>query len=145
MNWGWSIFLSFVVFAIFIITLVVRTMQEDVNLVAEDYYQQEMKYQDQIDRIENSADLDPVDMEVNYADQLVIFSFPSSLSNNSVEGELHFFRPSDSSLDYRINLDLNTDLTQRVSMINLSKGMWRVKISWKDGTREYYQEKVLVL
>ena len=145
MNWGWYIFLSFVLFAIFIITLVVRTMQEDVNLVSEDYYQQEMKYQDQIDRIENSAGIDPIDLSVNYEEQVVVFSFPPSLAKKLVEGELFFFRPSNSSLDYRIKLAMDPDFTQKVSMKNLSKGMWRVKIYWDDGEKEFYQEKVLVL
>jgi len=145
MNWGWYIFLSFVLFAIFIITLVVRTMQEDVNLVSEDYYQQEMKYQDQIDRIENSAGIDPIDLSVNYEEQVVVFSFPPSLAQKSVEGELYFFRPSNSSLDYRIKLALDPDFTQKVSLRNLSKGMWRVKISWIEGEKGFFQEKVLVL
>ena len=145
MNWGGYIFLSFVVFAIFIITLVVMTMQEDVNLVAEDYYQQEMKYQDQIDRIENTSQLEPIDLKANYTDQVVVLTFPETFLNKEIRGDIHFFRPSDSSLDHRVKLDLGEGLIQQVGMENLSKGLWRVKISWSDGEKEFYFEKVLVL
>ena len=44
MNWGTWIALSFVLFALFIGALVVVCVRQDINLVALDYYKQEIDY-----------------------------------------------------------------------------------------------------
>ena len=51
MNWGNKIMLSFSVFVAIIITMVVVSMKQDVFLVSEDYYDKEVKYQNQIDKM----------------------------------------------------------------------------------------------
>ena len=45
MNWGNRIILVFVCFIAFILSMVTRAFQQDFDLVAEDYYAQELNYQ----------------------------------------------------------------------------------------------------
>ena len=55
MDWGKGILLTIIAFVGFIMTLVVISVrQDDIHLVAENYYEKEIKYQDQIER-EKSA------------------------------------------------------------------------------------------
>ena len=53
MNWGNSIILTFVLFASFVIYLVVQTFRASTDLVAEDYYAQEINYQQKIEQRAN--------------------------------------------------------------------------------------------
>jgi hypothetical protein len=53
-NWGGAIVLSFVVFAGFIGTMVYRMISQRVDLVADNYYQEEV-YQKQIERIQHTS------------------------------------------------------------------------------------------
>ena len=49
MDWGKGILLTIIAFVAFIMTLVVISVkQDDIHLVTENYYEKEIKYQDQI-------------------------------------------------------------------------------------------------
>ena len=143
MNWGLRIVLSFVAFMAFILVMVYQALRDDVNLVAENYYQQEIEFQDQIDRINNARKLSTaVDMTIDKSTMQAIFQFPGSLA---VAGEYHFFRPSDHTLDQKISIELDSRMTQRIAIGHLRRGLWKVKIQWRDGETEYFEEKVLIL
>ena len=58
MNWGKWIIVSFVLFAAFIGTLVTVCMRAEVSLVSKDYYKEELEFQKQIVRIENTSALE---------------------------------------------------------------------------------------
>ena len=81
MNWGNGIIFSFVLFAIFIAILVTVCVRQDISLVSSDYYQEELKYQDQITRINNTSKLDT---------QPVI----KIVQNNYTPGDWLFIRPA---------------------------------------------------
>ena len=58
MNWGNKIAISFIIFIGIIVTMVVISMKQDISLVSTDYYEQEIAYQDQIDRMERTRGLE---------------------------------------------------------------------------------------
>ncbi len=58
MNWGKGITIALVLFIGFIVTLGVILMRQDVDLVAEDYYQQEIEYEAQISAESNAKKLE---------------------------------------------------------------------------------------
>ena len=57
MNWGWKITIFMGIYMIGIISVVWYAMLLDVNLVTEDYYQQELAYEEQILRLKNTESL----------------------------------------------------------------------------------------
>ena len=57
MNWGKSIVLAFILFAVFIGVLVFVCVREDVSLVSKNYYKDDLEYQSQIDRVRNTDEL----------------------------------------------------------------------------------------
>ena len=59
-NWGTAIVVAFVGFISFIMYFVISMSTDkkfDHDLVTEDYYQQELKYQDDINKVENAKKL----------------------------------------------------------------------------------------
>ena len=70
MNWGNWIAVSFVCFALFIGTLVVICVRQDISLVAPDYYKQELNYQKQIDRNQNTMNF-TVKPEISVQDKFL--------------------------------------------------------------------------
>ena len=53
-NWGTGNFIFIVVFFIVIFSFIYYTTTQQINLVEEDYYEKEIKFQEQIDRIHNA-------------------------------------------------------------------------------------------
>lgn len=144
MNWGKSIILAFVLFAGLIITMVVMSMQYDVNLVAPDYYEEELAYQDQIDRITNFENL-AVKPVFDKTSNQIILTFPAEIAVNIKDGEILFFRPSDHKVDRKFELKLDDNHKQVFASSILSKGLWKAKLKWSNGSKEYFTEQTIVL
>lgn len=139
MNWGKSIILAFIVFATFIAVLVTVCMRQDVSLVTKDYYQEELKYQDQIDRIANTAALanKPVITSTDRRLTLVFDQLPDIEA-----GELKLFCPANAAADKTFALKAAAGTTQ-VLGTDLPQGMYRARMTWRMQGREFYIEKII--
>jgi len=145
MNWGWKIFLVFVVFIMFIMIMVFKAIRQDFHLVADNYYEKEIKYQREIDNIKNARALEhQIVIDYRSTEDAVIFIFPGD-QKDALKGKIYFFRPSDSSLDQDFIINPNKEGMQVVSVKSLKKGLWQVKINWIYGAKEYQEEKNLIL
>ncbi len=143
MNWGWKIALAFILFGFFIGILVFRSFQENIDLVSEDYYQQELGYQQQIDKIANNQALDSPLTFAQRAQQLVV-QFPDDLSA-TVEGEIQLFCPSDMRNDRSVAIALNSDQQQIIPTSQLAKGYYKVKVDWMSGDAAYFTEESIFI
>ncbi|WP_020604281.1 FixH family protein [Spirosoma spitsbergense] len=142
MNWGKSIVLVFIVFAGFIGTMVYWMTRERIDLVRDDYYQDEIAYQHQIDRLRRTAHAAVV-IGVRYQPerQQVTFTLPDSLQ----KATLTFYRPADRRADVRLVVTPPYSARKIVSTAHLAKGYWRVQCAWSDGRQEYYNETDLFI
>jgi len=145
MNWGWKIFFMTAGFVLLVLFMVFKAMQQDFHLVYEDYYDKEIKYQDEIDKIKNARELgDGLKIEYLLKEDNMKFTYPLQ-HRNSIKGSILFFRPSDSSLDTTFPIKPGLDGTQIIRVGSLEKGLWQVKVTWAFGNKEYQQEKNIVL
>ncbi len=141
MNWGTSIFLSFAAFMGIIITMVVISMNQDVNLVATDYYKQELAYQDQIDKIKNAKKVSG-EVHFNYIASKGQFVMSSK---TDMSGEAHIYRPSDASKDEVVTYEKKTGDNKGINTEGMDKGLWKVKLTWTKNDELFYTEKSIVI
>jgi hypothetical protein len=145
MNWGWKIFFIIAGFVLFVMFMVFKAMQQDFHLVYEDYYDKEIKYQGEIDKIKNARDLeDGLKIEYFLKEDKVKFTYPS-VQRKSIKGSIYFFRPSDASLDTFFPIQPGQDGIQIISVGSFKKGLWQVKVNWTFGSEEYQQETNIIL
>jgi hypothetical protein len=143
MNWGKSIVVSFILFAGFIATLVTVCVREDISLVSKDYYNEELVYQNQIVRMQNTNALDkrPAIKVLNPTTIQVDFN-----QFNEVEkGELKLFRPSDSTMDRKFELRSSDTSVQLFPIDVLHKGMYRARMQWTMNGKEFFIEQVIYI
>jgi hypothetical protein len=142
MNWGKSIVLVFIVFAGFIGTMVVLMSRERIDLVRDDYYQDEIAYQQQIDRVSNAQRFDSKTYIQYRSDRRQVqVSLPDSLR----QGTLTLYRPADRQQDVQHVLTAVTSSPIVIPMAQKPSGLWRAKLTWSDGQREYYTERELTI
>lgn len=143
MNWGKWIIVSFVLFAAFIATLVTVCVREDISLVSKDYYKEELAYQDQIGRIRNASLLAkrPSIKVIDKNTLQVEFDQFSEID----KGELQLFRPSDAGMDKRFPFNASPTSFQQFSTESLEKGMYRARMLWTMGEKEFFIEEVIFL
>ena len=138
--------IAFILFGAFIITLVVVCVREDFYLVSSDYYQQELDYETQIIQAKNAQALVTQPELIYLADiRQLELNFPTELSRSLVEGEVFFYRPSNANQDFKTKLALDPNGRQKVDLTSREKGLWTVKLSWKDRQKEYYLERKIYL
>ncbi len=143
MNWGTGIFIVFSLFVAFILALVVKTYSHKVDLVSEDYYSQELRFQERIDKMNNvKLPSDKVTWELK--GDVVIFQFPSYM-DSTITGTIEFFRPSDSGKDIVIPIVINSQKSQSVQKKMLVHGLYKVKVDWKFNNKGYFMEEDLVI
>ena len=92
-SWGIKIIIVFAVFAAGIFTMVAVSMMNETDLVSENYYEQEIKYQDQIELLNNSSHLNDKIIVTQERNEIMIdVSGLSETGKIDYEGDLFFLQ-----------------------------------------------------
>lgn len=125
-------------FVAFILTLVFFSYSINIDLVAKDYYKQELAYEKEIDKMRNTQALShKPEIIYNAENQTLVLT----LNNRADEGTIWLFRPSDKQKDMKIPLVLDNQGRQAIPLQNLAHGLWRIKIDWTLGGKGYFLEQ----
>ncbi|WP_345259786.1 FixH family protein [Marivirga lumbricoides] len=133
MNWGNKIAVVFALFVALVITMVTISFNQDVNLVAENYYEEEIAYQSHMKKVANAMEWD-TPIKVEQQGDVVYLYFQNA---GEVEGEITFFRPSDAKMDFKVDLEEEN----YIPVEKLQSGVWQVDISWSKGEKAYHKEE----
>jgi len=144
MNWGIKIVIGFGVFCLATIAVVIFFMTQKVDLVSENYYEKELKHQEQINKITRTNALKDTLKIDNNGKELTI-KFPNLPDKSSGKDFISFYRPSDNTKDIKIPVITDTSKTQIISIERIQKGFWKIQINWTSGGFEYYHESSLNL
>lgn len=141
MDWGKGIVLTIIGFVALIMTMVVISVRMDgIELVTENYYEEEIKYQDRIDESNSAMELDREVISYDSQTQVIELDLP-----NGTVGSLQLFRPSDSSLDQVIAVKVTHSGKTEVPLKELKTGYWRVQLNWSENGVDHYQEKKITI
>jgi hypothetical protein len=143
-NWGHGIVATFIVFAVGTFIMVYIAVTTKVDLVTDDYYEKELRYQQQIDIMTETNELSER-IEVAFLNDSVSIRYPKSAGDGPYRGTVSFFRPSDKSKDVSFDVMPDTSGVQVISIAELSSGLWRIKIAWNVDGREYFHEQPVIV
>ena len=141
MNIGNWIVVTFVLFAIFIGALVTVCVRQDVNLVSKDYYNEELAYQDQVTRINNTKSLGHTPTVTVIDGNVIEVKFDSVATVS--KGILKLFCPSDPTMDRDFDLLPLANQGRKVEIRSLKRGMYRAKIYWENEQQKFYHEEAI--
>ena len=135
MNWGVGIAIVYILFVLGMLTLVFKSRSQKIDLVTENYYQQELAYQEEIDakqRVEDSGCM-PVIQKVSNQYQIQI---PGS-KGNPIQGSLLAYCPSNKKADRLISLKPTNDGQWLLDLESLSTSQYILKLHWSKGGEIY--------
>lgn len=138
LSWGTGIVIAMVSFMIFILSFVYKSIamkEYQHELVSEDYYHDELHYQEEIDKMDNAKILKN-DIELKNSKEGISIIFPDELNEKDISGTIYFQRLSNEKLDFSEEIVLS-DHKQLISSDKLVSGKWIVKVDWKSGDDEY--------
>jgi hypothetical protein len=142
MNFGKWIAVAFVLFAMFIGTLVTVCVREDISLVSKNYYNDELKYQDQIGRI-NNTNLLSEKPSIAKVENRIRVEFGNQFEIQ--KGELRLFCPSDPKMDKDFTLSATSGSRQSFDITSMKGGMYKARLLWKVNGKEYFLEKIIYI
>ncbi len=145
-SWPTGIIISIAAFVIFILSFVYKVTflpQYDHHLVSDDYYKDELNYQQEIDKLNKAAELKQ-NIILKKVDLGLLISFPSEFEASKIKGTIAFQRLSNDKIDFQLPIDLETnDLL--IADEKLVDGRWNIKIEWTVNNNNTYlfKEKIM--
>lgn len=143
-NWGTGILITIIIFMVITIGTVIFLINQDVDLVASDYYDKGIHHQEQIDRMNRTNKMGD-EVSINPENGFIRLVLPKSFAQKSLNGTIQFYRPSDSKKDFAVAVAIDSSAQQLISTQNMDKGYWKVKLNWSQESIEYYKESSFVI
>lgn len=140
MNWGKGIIVALALFVGFILFLVITLMSQDVDLVSEDYYKQEIDYEARIQKEQNGLNSAA---KIKIVDQksFVIIQLPDSIALTNVFVNLK--RPNDEKLDKSFKIEGTK--TFMLPKASLEKGKYDLTIEYTMNQKDcLLQQKIII-
>lgn len=142
--WPWGIVAAFGLFFCGIATVVIIASTHRDALVSDDYYEQELRFQGQIDssvRAKKAGarlDFDP-------AAGRVTVTLPATQPAGKISGSITCYRPSEPKLDREFPLELRPDGIQTLDVSGLAAGNWLVRVAWRvNGEGFFLADKIVI-
>ncbi len=143
-NWGTGVVIALLVMIAGMSYLVSIAVRQDFDLVDNDYYQKSITYQQHIEKVGNTAELEKKIVFELSADTLKL-TFPNLGNYQNFTGKIHFYSPVEARRDYSLEVKPDTAFSQTIELKNLEKGRYQVKIDWTANEVSYYQEEEINL
>jgi hypothetical protein len=143
MNWGNKLLLVFAGFAILMSTLVYKCMHQNFELVSKDYYNEELRYQDKIDGMNNANKIGEV--KIKEDGKQVSIQLPKEVQGLALTGKALFYCPTDSQKDRDIPVQVNDEGLMLVDKAKLARAHYLVKLNYQVGNDKYYTEQYLTV
>jgi hypothetical protein len=143
MNWGHKILFVYIAFVAAMLFLVLKASSQKDDLVTQDYYGQELKYQQRIDETERTNALSAA-LQCVYKEGMLVISFPGDFSGKAISGNALLYCPSDEGKDIKQDFMIK-DNALEVAIPNNYKGAFELHINWQSGGQQYYYEKKIFI
>jgi len=143
-NWGHGIALTLLLFVIFIGSFVYKTFMKseyDYKLTSPNYYEEELKYQEEIDSQKN-AKLLTKRIAIKKSEKGLEFVFPPELDYKKVSGHIKLLRNTKDGIDIEKDFVL-TNASLIIQDELLAPGRYNLKMKWiYDGTHYQFRDKI---
>jgi hypothetical protein len=126
--------------------LIALACSQKVDLVSKDYYEQELRFQSQIDRAERTRrTAGQASIAYDPARQCITVSLPPGHVHGNVWGSVQLYRPSAAGMDRAVKLDPDASGVQRLDAAGLAPGLWKIRLSWTVDHQDYYLENQVIV
>jgi len=138
-NWGTGLFITILIFVTFFVSFIFFSLTQNVNLVTEDYFPDEIAYENKLDKIRNTNLLSEKITFKKENDKLIIF-FPEGINKKDLSGTILLFYVTDNNYDFELNIQPNETGKQIIYIEKLKKGRYYIRIDWSVSDKNYFQE-----
>lgn len=142
-NWKALIAALYVSFISMILLLVGMSAGQKIDLVTDHYYEEELKFQGKIDKIQRATALaEPLSWEITESG--LQMQYPAVFADSTLSGHIRMYCPSDSRNDRQFAIRAKNG-RQTVTLAQIPSGRYKIQVDWKSGNETYWNEGVVVI
>jgi hypothetical protein len=143
--WPLGIIAAFVLFISGTVGLIVFAASQKTELVSEDYYEQELRYQQHLESLERANRLAaPVFVNFDATADRIEIRLPRQ-EPAPASGRIELYRPSAGGLDRHPDFKPDPTGRQFLDARELRSGLWRVRVTWMAGGQEFCVDRKIVV
>jgi nitrogen fixation protein FixH len=144
--WPCAIIAWFALFISAMAAWMTVAMRQQMDLVRSDYYEEEVRFQRQLDRLNRTAPIrNEISIRHDRALSVVTLRLPNAHLSPQPSGRIHFYRPSDAALDFEIPLAVDAAGLQCIGTQALRGGLWKIRAQWNTAGHDYFFEEGIVV
>ena len=142
-NWGHKIIIVYGVFVLGTLFMVYQSTLQKFDLVQNDYYAAELKYQEVIDASARAQAIGG-DLVVKQAKDSIVLMLPSFFHGVKVKGKAQLYYAADKQQDQNFDFEtINASATFKIGQYK--KGNYTIKLELiKLGVTYYYEQKIYI-
>ncbi len=140
-TWGHGIVLALGSFMIFILSMIFLFSrgQKNSELITDNYYEEELQYQQVIDAKNNADDLETKPVYSQNANGVSV-KFPPEINNGNTKFQIDLHRAEDRNLDVIRELPLNNENALFLPGEILAKGNYVLRVMWTKDQKKYQMD-----
>lgn len=142
-SWGTAIAIFYSFFVISMLVFVFAANKEDISLVSDTYYEEDLSYQLKLDKMKRTKQLQHVfELSIEQNPTGISVTIPEELPH--FKGNMTLFHPAYAALDQAYPIENNMENKQIILVEKLKKGRWLVKIEGENEGKVYFHETYLM-
>jgi nitrogen fixation protein FixH len=144
--WPISIISFFAVAILGCGTFITFCSRHPADLISPNYYEEEVRYQGQIDRLQHTQEGAPLaSVAYDSAAKRITVLVPATINAAKPTGQIQLYRPSAVNLDRALKLDLGPNGVQTIDAASLLPGLWKVRVSWTVNDQQFFIDQRVVI
>jgi hypothetical protein len=141
--WPYGIIVAFLIFCSFMIGFAVYSTNNKTELLADDYYDQGIRYQEVIDGMARMKQLNQGELLSMVSDSITI-ALPNALISAD-SGSLRFYKPDSEALDFSKELVALEGGKWQLAKAEFSPGPWQVVVEvYREGELYYHEQRMVI-
>lgn len=142
-NWGTGIAGMYLSFVVMIVVLVSMSAAEKIDLATDKYYEEELHFQDCIDKGKRARVL-PQPLSWQVTGEKLTIAFPDQFAGSVIQGKISLYCPSDKRNDRSFAIQAEKS-RQVVALDQVPAGHYKLQIDWQAGVTSYWNEGVITV
>ncbi len=144
MNWGYKILIGFSTFVIGILCMVGIAMKQSNEMIDDNYYEKELKFQDKIDASKNLSAV-AEKLRITDSGNLVVLQLPATTVASNTVGTIECIRSAEQKRDVKLKINLDDKGRQLLPKALFVNGIYQLRIDWVTNGTSYFHQQVLTI
>jgi hypothetical protein len=142
MNWGYKILIGFSTFVIAMLCMVGVAMKQSNEMIDDNYYDKELKYQDKIDASNNLSAV-AEKLSITDSGDVVVLQLPLATIGNNTTGTIECIRSAAQNKDVKMRLQVDATGKQVLPKTLFINGVYQLRLDWITNGTSYFHQQVL--